>query len=345
MNTPRKSGARKPRKASIRASKRASKADSELAAAGGPDVIGQVRVLVKARREALGIGLRELARQVGKSAALLHAIEAGTRTPDPATAAAIADALSLDEQLRGVWVQWARLRRSGGGAMESVAAAESLLQFLHAHPDLSTHPDLVVRSGEGLAQIEEASSPAPRRIRPSRSDAYGDVPGSTRRDPRGDLRESARLFAAGPPEAHHDLPLRVPLIPEGTTLAPDADTWSGPTVQLDPVVLPPGEALREAFAWRLSEAGTRRIADLLRAGDTVVIARAPLPRQFRSDQVWLVEWRGRPTLSRLLRKDDLLLLTAPAGAPDTTDVVPLGKHAALKDIILGQVVVALRAWS
>jgi hypothetical protein len=141
--------------------------------------------------------------------------------------------------------------------------------------------------------------------------------------------------------------LRVPLLPEGTTLeqAGRAARRAGaPHVQLDPVVVPPGETLRDAFAWRLGAAGVARISDLLAPGDTVVVSRAPVPERFRSDQVWLVAWQGALVLTRLVRKGGVLLLTAPAGSDETTEVLELKAGQGIEDVVRGKVVVALRTW-
>jgi transcriptional regulator with XRE-family HTH domain len=312
--------------------------------------------MVKARREALGIGLRELARQIDHSPSLVHAFEAGTRTPDPETAERIADALSLDDHLRGAWLHWAQLRRPGSDAGKLLVAADRLLYFLSRHPDLTgrqgvpSHPGLTVRSAGGLAHVVGSPREVPgvREPGPERDAFVGEAILYKRARSHDDGQdEDDDLRAAEPVEPAESM-LRIPLLPEGTTLERAGRAVGAAQahhVLLDPVVVPPGETLRDAFAWRLSEAGVARISDLLGPGDTVVISLVPVPERFRSDQVWLVAWQRGLVLTRLVRKGGVLLLTAPAGSAEGVDVLALQDGERLEDVVRGKVVVALRTWA
>lgn len=150
------------------------------------------------------------------------------------------------------------------------------------------------------------------------------------------LEQEGPRTTAGPAGAV----LRLPVLEEGTD--PDgpgagAIDW----IHLDLKILPPGEAPGQPFAYRLTAHGVRRVPELLRPGDCVVISRTDEPPM--SDAAYAVRIGPRVELSRVqLLGEELLLPGAARGREPERLETPGGAPA--RSPVVGKVVVAFRRW-
>ncbi len=146
---------------------------------------------------------------------------------------------------------------------------------------------------------------------------------------------------AGVPRGAPSPKILVPRIAEGE------DPGDGPRpagevlemLRLDPLAMAAAERLTRPFAYRVSEAGVRRVPELLRSGDVVVVSRQALP--LGPDDVCAVRAAGLVVLGRALWNGRLLLLLPAAGLSDF-EVLDCADAGTLERLVLGRVAAVLR---
>jgi transcriptional regulator with XRE-family HTH domain len=291
---------------------------------------------MRQRREALGLTVREMAIRVGlkvSSASYLSQIESGAKTPHPALALRLAEAL-LDDQR--IYLAWAAIGKRSD-PVETARAVQLLAETL-GHP----------RYAELVAGGRIGPWPSQR--------APGVAAG-----PEPDSLERARPIT-GAREYHRDalareLPgiPRVPLaaeVPQAKILVPEIEEGadpgegarSGPDVRAVHRIAADSlagiEPPMRPFAFRLSGAGVRRVDDVLAAGDLAIVSRKSWPLERFAP--YAVRLSGHLILSRVLwNRRQLLLLPS----RDESDFVVLDApdRMALDRLIAGKVVARIRA--
>lgn len=261
---------------------------------------------LRARRERMGLTVREAAVRAGlkrSSASYLSQLESGAKTPHPALARRLAELLDDDPRIYLAWS--ATGKRSA--ALETARAVHTLAELL-GHPGY----DLSPAAAPPEAGVRETPSGlAPLRHPP----AAGPV---------------ARVPALGPGPAAGAAPgprLLVPELEEGTDPG-DAERQPRPVAmhRIAPETLGGVEPLLRPFAYRLSEAGARRVRDRLEPGEVAVLTRRVWPPETAAP--YAVRLSGHVVLACVLWNErQLLLLPGPGGrdflvldAPDRTTV-------------------------
>jgi transcriptional regulator with XRE-family HTH domain len=162
---------------------------------------------------------------------------------------------------------------------------------------------------------------------------------------RGDLdaviaaaAKLSRLLAGeapvAPAAAAADTGRGIPVLPEGTD--PDsAATGAAEWIDLDPRLLPPGLTLDRPFAYRLTAHGVRRIPDVVRPGDCVVLTRCD--EVAGGDAAYAVRIGARIELARVLAVDGALHILDGGGGRE-----PLYHDPRMA--LAGRMVVAVRRW-
>ena len=310
---------------------------------------------MRQRREALGLTVREVALRVGlreSSASYLSQIESGTKTPHPALALRLAEALRDDPR---IYLAWAATGKRSD-PVETARAVQILAETL-GHP---RYAGLVAageggswpsqREPQGTAAAIAAAGPSPGRPQPTATatvEAAGHdpgaleqaqpIPGAQGHYRRAFSRELPQIplvpSAAEVPQAK----LLVPEIEEGAE--PGEGTRSGPDVRevhridadsfagIEPPVRP--------FAFRLSSAGARRVDDVLAAGDLAIVSRKSWPLERFAP--YAVRLSGHLVLSRVLWNGRQILLLP---GHDESDFIVLDApdRTALERLIAGKVV-------
>jgi transcriptional regulator with XRE-family HTH domain len=296
---------------------------------------------MRQRREALGLTVRDLALRVGlkvSSASYLSQIESGAKTPHPALALRLANAL-LDDQR--IYLAWAATGRRSD-PVETARAVQLLAERL-GHPSYAG----LVAKGE--------PAPWPSRL----SSKAADTALATAGPEPGDFVQAQPLHNAS--EYYRDalarelpgIPLAPPAagVPQARILVPEiaegADPGDGarssPDVRelhriaagslagIEPPVRP--------FAFRLSSAGARRVDDVLAAGDLAIVSRKSWPLERFAP--YAVRLSGHLILSRALWSGRQLLLLP---GRDQSDFIVLDApdRTALERLIAGKVVARIR---
>jgi len=286
---------------------------------------------LRARREELGLSLRELARRAGLSASYLSLVENGKRSPDVEAAGALAAALELPAAVRAALLDASRLRRRGT-TLEDARRATASLGRLEEYFGRPADVERYALAEESVAYCREPGVPS--------SSSLGTPGGLYETRERGLASAPCPSRRAPEPRA-----LRVPLVAELHLPAAgepaDAQLW------IDPDVLPGGEPVIRPFAWRLGERGVARLRDVLAPGDVVVLSRTPPPGRaadLAREDVWLVRPGGPLVLTRVLWKGDRLVLLAPPRGDVEPELVEVCSPSELPAILPAKVVAAIRTW-
>ena len=292
---------------------------------------------MRQRREALGLTVREVALRVGlreSSASYLSQIESGAKTPHPALALRLADALRDDQR---IYLAWAATGKRSD-PVETARAVQFLAETL-GHPKYAglvaegqTEPWPSQRAPTGADAAIAAAGAAPGSLEQAQP-----VPG-TREYYRGTLSRELPGIPLAPlatevPQAK----ILVPEIEEGAD--PGEGGRSSPEVRevhrvaadslagIEPPVRP--------FAFRLSSAGVRRVHDVLAVGDLAIVSRKSWPLEHFAP--YAVRLSGHLILSRVLwNARQLLLLPGPDGSDFM--VLDAPDRTALERLIAGKVV-------
>jgi transcriptional regulator with XRE-family HTH domain len=292
---------------------------------------------MRQRREALGWTVREFALRVGlreSSASYLSQIESGAKTPHPALALRLAEALKDDPR---IYLAWAATGKRSG-PIETARAVRTLAETLG-------HPSYV-----GLTATEVAE-PRPPRQEPTGSSTSPTVPLE-----RSDVLEQARLIPDAEESFREALPHRLPDvspaalsagIPQAKILVPEVEEGADPgeasrssqeprrihrvaadsLAGIEPAVRP--------FAFRLSAAGARRVSDVVAAGDLALVSRRIWPLERFA--LYAVRLSGHLLLSRVLWNTRHLLLLP---GPRESDFIVLDApdRKVLERLVAGKVV-------
>ena len=292
---------------------------------------------LRERREALGLTVRQIALRVGlreSSASYLSQLESGAKTPHPALALRLAQALGDDPR---IYLAWAATGKRSD-PVETARAVRVLAETL-GHP-----------AYEGLAAVERVASPPapaptppPAEVRPvaaalEEAQLVADGGGYHRET----ISTALPCMPVAPPLA--EIPQAKILVPEiaegvdpgeGPRSSPDfremhriaADSLAG----IEPPVRP--------FAFRLSSAGARRVDDVLAAGDLAIVSRKSWPlERFAPCAVRL---SGHLILSRVLWSGRQLLLLPGRDGSDFI-VLDAPDRTALERLVAGKVVARIR---
>jgi transcriptional regulator with XRE-family HTH domain len=296
---------------------------------------------MRQRREALGFTVRAVALKVGlkpSSASYLSQIESGAKTPHPALALRLADALLDDPR---IYLAWAATGKRSDPV--ETARAVQLLAGTLGHPRYA-----------GLA-AEGGPGPWPSLRKPKAADTalatIGPEPGNpVQAQPLPGAREyhhNARaneLPGIPPAPSATEVPQAKLLVPEITAGAdPGADSHAGPRIlgthRIAADSLAGIEPLVRPFAFRLSSAGARRVDDVLAAGDLAIVSRRIWPLERFAP--YAVRLSGHLILSRALWSGRQLLLLP---GRDQSDFIVLDApdRTALERLIAGKVVARIR---
>lgn len=296
---------------------------------------------MRQRRKVLGLTVREVALRVGlkeSSASYLSQIESGAKTPHPALALRLAEALLDDPR---IYLAWAATGRRSDPV--ETARAVQLLAGALAHPG---YAELVAEGGpapwpppcepKAAAAALTVAGPQPDDLVRARP-----LPGTDEYH-RGALARELPEIPPAPPAA--EVPQARILVPE---IAEGADPGDGarssPEVRglhriaagslagIEPPVQP--------FAFRLSSAGVRRVNDVLAAGDLAIVSRKSWPLEHFAP--YAVRLSGRLILSRALWSGRQLLLLPGRGQSDFI-VLDAPDRTALERLIAGKVVARIR---
>jgi transcriptional regulator with XRE-family HTH domain len=312
---------------------------------------------IRNRRNRLGMTGAELAKRIGVSPSYVSLIESGAKIPSASVAEKIARALRDSPDLYRAWVLssrqggWRQALRSSRywraystdpASLERVASGEDV-------PDLA---------GEDLDEDRErvGFSERTRELRSMRLEqSVGDAAIAEELvdfDPAEARRSQSLGGAPGGlfrrKEREEDVPrgftlLEIPVLEDFT------DPGDGDEVDESQIVdtlfldsrLFGTTALRRPFAYRPEARALRRLGERIRPGDHVVLS-SGLPA-LRPETIVAVRFRGEVVLARaLLKKTALLLLPAP-GAGDF-DVIEIDDRERLQDLVVGRVVLTVRAW-
>jgi transcriptional regulator with XRE-family HTH domain len=296
---------------------------------------------MRERREALGLTVRDVALRVGlkvSSASYLSQIESGAKTPHPALALRLADAL-LDDQR--IYLAWAATGKRSD-PVETARAVQLLAEMLG-------HPRYTGLGAEGGTE-PWPSRRAPKRAVAARAAAGPDPGNIVQAQPIPGAREYYRDARA------RALP-RIPLaplaaeVPQAKILVPEieegADPGEGPRSNpdvrevhrisadslagIEPPVRP--------FAFRVSSVGVRRVDDVLAAGDLAIVSRKSWPLERFAP--YAVRLSGHLILSRALWSGRQLLLLPGRDESDFI-VMDAPDRTALERLIAGKVVARIR---
>ena len=304
---------------------------------------------MRQRREALGLTVREVASRVGlraSSASYLSQIESGAKTPHPALALRLADALGDDPR---IYLAWAATGKRSD-PVETARAVRILAETL-GHPRYAGAAAAADREPPtaNLPAGRETLAPRPEALQPpdlpvSRLESAEPLPDAGDHDRRTLSRELPGIpvtpRAAEVPEAK----ILVPEIAEGVD--PGEDARSSPRVLevhrvaagslagVEPPVRP--------FAFRVSAAGAQRVRDVLDPGDLAIVSRKTWPLERLAPHA--VRRSGHLILSRVLWNGRQLLLLP---GLDECDFVVLDApdRTALERLIAGRVVARIRGQS
>jgi transcriptional regulator with XRE-family HTH domain len=293
---------------------------------------------MRERRGALGLTVRQIATRVGlkeSSASYLSQIESGAKTPHPALARRLAEALGDDPR---IYLAWAATGKRSD-PVETARAVQVLAETLgHAK-----YAGLIAGGGptgqpapraptDPLAAIEPVAGPLEHaQPLPRAGDHYRD---SLTRE----------LPGVPPAPAATEVPQAKILVPEIAEGADPGDgTRAGPEVRgvhriaadslagIEPPVRP--------FAFRLSSAGVRRVDDVLAAGDLAIVSRKCWPLERFAP--YAVRLSGHLVIGRLLwNSRQLLLLPGPAGSDFI--VLDAPDRTTLDRLVAGKVVARIR---
>ena len=274
-------------------------------------------------REALGWTVREFALRVGlreSSASYLSQIESGAKTPHPALALRLAEALKDDPR---IYLAWAATGKRSG-PIETARAVRTLAETLG-------HPSYVgLTAADGAVPWPPRHEPPGRAAPPAAPPERTDTLEQARLIP--DAEESFRSTLSGEPPAGPVAPLAAK-VPQAKILVPEVEEGTDPgeasrssqevrrvhrvaadsLAGIEPPVRP--------FAFRLSAAGVRRVSDVVAAGDLALVSRRIWPLERFA--LYAVRLSGHLVLSRILwntrhllllpgpREDDFIVLDAP----------------------------------
>ena len=313
---------------------------------------------IRRRREQLRMAAKDLAERVGISPSYLSLIERQGRVPSPEVAEALAHELGDDVDLYVVWA-----RSKGVEDLGTYARRIDRLARWSTDPGA----DGRVVSGEDLDEDPPstlADDPAPPtrsrprepmlgsvRARMSRYLSAHDEPAFGRaEEPDLVAHLEAPLLSVTPessgspiePRPDPDL-VRVPVYPNGAD--PEDTPEPLEVLDLDRRLIPPDA--EDLFAYRPDVRSARRIRDLIRPGDLVVLSSRPGP--FGSNGVHAVRYEGRIVLTRAAVKSGTLAMLPGPGAPSSIEWIPLriepGSTAdAVARVVAGSVVATLRWW-
>ena len=293
---------------------------------------------MRERRGALGLTVRQVAIRVGlkeSSASYLSQIESGAKTPHPALARRLAEALGDDPR---IYLAWAATGRRSD-PVETARAVQILAEALgHAKyaglaagGGLPAGPAPRPQMG-ATAAIETGTGPLERaQPLPGAGEHYRDT----------FSRELPGVPPAPPATEVPQAKILVPEIAEGAD--PGDGSRAGPEVRevhrvaadslagIEPAVRP--------FAFRLSSAGARRVDDVLAAGDLAIVSRKSWPLERFAP--YAVRLSGHLVLSRVLWNARQLLLLP---GPDGNDFIVLDApdRTALDRLLAGKVVARIR---
>lgn len=276
---------------------------------------------LRARRERLGLTVREVAVRAGlraSSASYLSQLESGAKTPHRELAGRLAAVLEDDPR---IYLAWSALGRRAG-AIETARAVQELAALLR-HPDFALSPAGPTPPAVATT-AETRSALAPLR-------------------PAGDAGPGVRLPELGPGPADGAVPGARLLVPE---LQEGADPGDGERVpraiathRIAPETLGAVEPLLRPFAYRLSAAGARRVRDRLEPGEIAVLTRRVWPLE--PDALHAVRRSGHVLLARVLWNERQLLLLPGPGERDFI-VLDAPDRTTLERLLAGRVVATLR---
>jgi transcriptional regulator with XRE-family HTH domain len=290
---------------------------------------------MRERRVALGLTVRQVAVRVGlkeSSASYLSQIESGAKTPHPALARRLAEALDDDPRIYLAWAATGKRSDPVETARAVQVLAERLGHAKYAGLAAGGGPPSPLRPTESVAAIAVEPGPLERaHPLPGAGDHYRDT-----------LTRGLPGVPPAPPAA--EVPQAKILVPEIAEGADPGDgTRGGPEVRevhriaadslaaIEPPVRP--------FAFRLSSAGVRRVDDVLAAGDLAVVSRKCWPLERFAP--YAVRLSGHLVLSRLLwNSRQLLLLPGPAGSDFI--VLDAPDRTTLDRLVAGKVVARIR---
>lgn len=289
---------------------------------------------MRQRRGALGLTVRDLALRVGlraSSASYLSQIESGAKTPHPALALLLAEALLDDPR---IYLAWAATGRRSD-PVETARAVRLLAETL-GHPSYAG----LLAEGGTAPRVADAALPA---VHPAPGELVRatPLPGTSGHGHDARTQQLPEIptepIAAEVPQAR----ILVPEIDEGAD--PGDDGRSRPDVRrlhrlaadslagIEPPVRP--------FAFRLSSAGARRVHDVLAAGDLAIVSRKGWPLEHFAP--YAVRISGHLVLSRALWSGRQLLLLPGRGESDFI-VLDAPDRTALDRLIAGKVVARIR---
>jgi transcriptional regulator with XRE-family HTH domain len=296
---------------------------------------------MRQRREALGLTVREVALRVGlreSSASYLSQIESGAKTPHPALALRLADALRDDQR---IYLAWAATGKRSD-PVETARAVQILAETLG-------HPSYAGLVAEGKTE----RWPSPRA--PAGAEAAIAAAGPA----AGSLEQAQPI--AGARDYYRDALSRelpgIPLaplaaeVPQAKILVPEIEEGADPgegarsNLEVREVHRVAADSLAEIeppvrpFAFRLSSAGVRRVDDVLAAGDLAIVSRKSWPLERFAP--YAVRLSGHLILSRVLWNTRQLLLLPGLDGSDFI-VLDAPDRTALDRLIAGKVVARIR---
>ncbi len=294
---------------------------------------------MRRRRVELGLTVRDVALAAGlriSSASYISQLESGAKAPHEALARRLAEALRDDPR---IYLAWAALGKRSDPVQ--TARAVGVLSELLRHPALSSpgrEPSPLSRSGE--AQERTAAESAASLARP----ATQPLPvGSRSLEPLERAKPPGQPIAPTPP-LFETRALARPS-PTAQVLVPELEEGADPgeAARAVPRVIathaiaaepPVAEVLARPFAYRLSEAGVRRVRDALPAGRVVVLTRRTWPLE--PSAPYAVRLSGHVLLSRILWNERQLLLLPAPGESDFI-VLEAPDRSALEHLLAGRV--------
>jgi transcriptional regulator with XRE-family HTH domain len=306
---------------------------------------------MRQRREALGLTVREVAVRVGLregSASYLSQIESGAKTPHPALALRLAEALRDDPR---IYLAWAATGKRSG-PIETARAVQTLAETL-GHPSYmgvaAGRPAGPSQADANLPHLPEPWSREPGALGTLDAESGSleraqAVSGTRDHHRQAVSRELPGIPMTPPAMEVPQAKILVPEIAEGTD--PGDDARAGPRVlevhriaadSLDGV-----EPLVRPFAFRVSGTGVRRVHDVLTSGDLAIVSRKSWPLERFAPHA--VRLSGHLVLSRVLWNGRLLLLLP---GLDESDFIVLDApdRTALERLIAGRVVARIRGRS
>jgi hypothetical protein len=292
------------------------------------------------------------------SASYISQLEAGLKVPSAELAESLEKLFGDGREIFRLWAMTGR--RSD---LANASRARRQLARIFGDPNLAHDPHFTHPS---MARIEAA-----RESLMLRRHLMADVDARQHKRLAEEMRESeegvarARFEETGPEVAGHKVQVpshmaearramqppdsrsvRIPVLPEGRDpLGLDAAAgrvlgWAtgGDFLRLDAEAV---RALRlvQPFAWRLSEAGVRRVSTLFEPGDFAVISREQGP--IVPHEVYAVRHEHRVVLSLVMWNERELLLLPDAGASDFV-VLQVGSERALPKYVVGHVATVVR---